>query len=94
MNAPVLLFTDSANAYSYVMNPLNQACTRYIDVRYKWIVEEVLTNKTFSLRLINGFEMTADGLTKSLKAQKHRDFVRILGLVDRLEDDMDQRIIR
>lgn len=91
MNAPVLLFTDSANAYSHVMNPLNQARTRHIDVRYKWIIEEVLTNETFTLRLINGSEMVADGLTKSLKAQKHRDFVRMLGLVDGLEDDMDQR---
>ncbi|KAK2743932.1 fourf gag pol protein [Colletotrichum kahawae] len=63
-----LALHDSANAYSHVMNPLNQAYTRHIDVRYKWIIEEVLTNKTFSLRLINGFEMTADGLTKSLKA--------------------------
>ncbi|KAF6792006.1 hypothetical protein CSOJ01_14255 [Colletotrichum sojae] len=30
-----ILFTDSANAYTYVMNPLNEARARHIGIRYK-----------------------------------------------------------
>ncbi len=39
--APEILFTDSLNAYQMVANPLNKARTRCIDIRYKWVIEQV-----------------------------------------------------
>ena len=38
----VVFFTDSLNAYRTVMNPLNRARTRNIDIRYKWVTEQVV----------------------------------------------------
>jgi len=32
---PVVVFTDSANARIYVLNPIKGARTRYIDIKYK-----------------------------------------------------------
>ncbi|KAH0430376.1 hypothetical protein CcaCcLH18_07888 [Colletotrichum camelliae] len=82
---PTILFTDSANAYANVMNPLNEARTRHIDLRYKWIIQEAIRDKTITIRQIRGNEMPADGLTKSLGPHKRAEFVRMLGLVEGLD---------
>ncbi|KAK4227685.1 hypothetical protein QBC38DRAFT_323705, partial [Podospora fimiseda] len=37
---PLILFTDSRNAFIAVMNPRNKARTRCTDIRYKWIIEQ------------------------------------------------------
>ncbi len=44
-SVPRILFTDSANAMSLVMNPLKQGRTRHIDIRYKWIINRVKNRK-------------------------------------------------
>ena len=79
---PMLLFTDSANARANVLNPLNTASTRCIDIRYKWIIENV-QGGMFQLDHLAGNEMVADGLTKPLQKEKHKRFVRLLGLVSK-----------
>jgi hypothetical protein len=81
---PLILFTDSANARKVVLNPLNSARTRNIDVHYKWIIQEV-DRKVFKLEHIAGTEMVADGLTKPLGREKHAKFVKLLGFVERPE---------
>jgi hypothetical protein len=78
---PSIIFTDSANAQKVVLNPLNSARTRNIDVRYKWIIQEV-EQKVFNLEHIAGTEMVADGLTKPLGREGHAKFVKLLGLVE------------
>ncbi|KAL0940723.1 reverse transcriptase domain protein [Colletotrichum truncatum] len=85
ITTPTIMFTDSANGYDNVMNPLNEARTRHIDVRYKWIIQEVHTAKSIELRLIKGADMAADGLTKPLVAVKHKEFVRLLGMAEGLD---------
>jgi len=80
--APQILFTDSLNAYITVMNPLNVARTRCIDIRYKWIIEQVQQGR-LKVEHINGIEMAADGLTKPLLREKHSRFVGILGMTAR-----------
>jgi hypothetical protein len=77
---PSLLFTDSANALTTALNPLNSARTRAIDIRYKWILDQV-NRKKVNLRHLPGTEMVADGLTKPLSREKHAKFVKLLGLV-------------
>jgi len=73
------LFTDSQNAKATVLNLLNSARTRNIDIRYKYILDAVKKGKV-DIRHISGNEMVADGLTKALKSELHTRFVKLLGL--------------
>jgi len=77
---PTVLYTDSANARTVVLNPNKTARTRTIDIRYKWIIDRVKKNE-FDVIQIPGEEMIADGLTKPLLVDKHARFVKALGLV-------------
>ena len=76
---PTLLYTDSQNARHIALNPLQMARTRHIDLRYKWIIEKV-TGGFFNLGHVGTADMAADGLTKPLQREKHRQFVKQLGL--------------
>ena len=80
--APRILFTDSLNAYQTVANPMNKARTRCIDIRYKWVMEQVEKGE-LEVRHINGVDMAADGLTKPLQREKHHNFVKMMGIVAR-----------
>lgn len=59
---PSILFTDSLNAYLTVMNPLNKARTRTIDIRYKCVIEQA-ERKLLEASHVDGIDMPADGLT-------------------------------
>ncbi|AEO67926.1 uncharacterized protein THITE_160423 [Thermothielavioides terrestris NRRL 8126] len=63
-NTPQILYTDSLTARLAVLNPLNVARIRCIDIRYKWIIEQVKQDK-FAVQHIRGIEMPADGLDKA-----------------------------
>ncbi|SPQ24847.1 8057742e-c9ec-4c39-8e10-c1a2c3c30d6b [Thermothielavioides terrestris] len=63
-NTPQILYTDSLTARLAVLNPLNVARIRCIDIRYKWIIEQVKQDK-FAVQHIRGMEMPADGLDKA-----------------------------
>ncbi|EAQ82905.1 hypothetical protein CHGG_11081 [Chaetomium globosum CBS 148.51] len=78
-NAPLLFFTDSANARAIALNPLNTARTYHIDLRYKWIIQRMAMGQ-FQLDHVGTDDMVADGLTKGLSGAKHAQFVKQLGL--------------
>ncbi|KAK3905144.1 hypothetical protein C8A05DRAFT_41855 [Staphylotrichum tortipilum] len=77
---PAILFTDSLNAYLTVMNPIDKARTRTIDIRYKCVIEQA-ESRLLEARHVKGTDMPADGLTKPLRKEKHAAFVRMLGMV-------------
>ena len=77
--APLLVHTDNQNARLAVLNPLQTARTRHIDIRYKWINQEVKKGQIL-LEFVGTAAMKADGLTKALDRVKHAVFVRQLGL--------------
>ena len=79
VKAPVVVFTDSANARIHVLNPQKAAPTRCIDIRYKWIIEQT-RNGLFEIKYVKGEEMVADGFTKPLQREKHEKFVKQLGM--------------
>ncbi|KAK1779840.1 hypothetical protein QBC45DRAFT_324964 [Copromyces sp. CBS 386.78] len=79
-NTNRVLYTDSENARNRVFNINIPARNRYIDVRYKWLVEQA-EQKKLDLVHLAGDVMPADGLTKPLKADKHAKFVKLIGLV-------------
>ena len=76
---PTLIYTDSQNARHIALNPLQMARTRHIDLRYKWIIEKI-AGGFFNLEHVGTTDMVADGLTKPLQREKHRQFVTQLGL--------------
>ena len=76
---PTLMYTDSQNARHIVLNPLQMARIRHIDLRYKWIIEKIVGG-FFNLEYVSTIDMVADGLTKPLQREKHRQFVIQLGL--------------
>jgi hypothetical protein len=77
-----VVFTDSLNAFKTVINPMNIARTRNIDIRYKWVIEQVAEGR-LEIRHIQGVDMPADGLTKPLLREKHAQFVKMLGMANR-----------
>jgi len=79
----LLILTDSQNARLAVLNPLQTACTRHIDIRYKWANREVEKGHIL-LEFVGTAEMKADGLTKALDRVKHGVFVRQLGLANHI----------
>ena len=80
--APTILFTDSLNAFLTITNSLNKARTRCIDIRHKWVMEQV-ERGLLKVEHIAGLEMTADGLTKPLLKEKHVNFVKMMGMTAR-----------
>ena len=79
VDLPIVLFTDSQNARLTVLNPINQARTRYIDLRYKWVIQRT-DRGDFEVVHIGTNDMVADGLTKALPRIRHAAFVKQLGL--------------
>ena len=77
--SPLLLYTDSQNARQTVLNKLNSARTRHIDIKYKWVIEKVEEGK-FQLEHIRIDEMIVKGMIKPLGKEKHAQFVKMLSL--------------
>ncbi|WPJ67452.1 hypothetical protein SMAC4_14172 [Sordaria macrospora] len=80
VNTNQILYTDSENARNRVLNVNVPARNRYIDIRYKWLIQQA-EMKTINVIHLAGEDMPADGLTKALKADKHAKFVKLIGLV-------------
>jgi hypothetical protein len=76
---PLVIMTDSANARHIVLNPLRNARTRNINIRYKWIIDEQRKG-VFTINHIAGKDTIADELTKPLEKNKHQRFIRQLRL--------------
>ena len=79
---PSILHTDSLNAHLTVMNPMNKARTRTIDIRYKWIIEQTQQGH-IDVKHLKGVNMAADGLTKPLTREKHELFCGMMGMVEK-----------
>jgi hypothetical protein len=77
--ASLFVHIDSQNARLAVLNPLQTARTQYIDIRYKWINQEVEKGYIL-LEFVGTAAIKADRLTKALDRVKHGIFVRQLGL--------------
>jgi hypothetical protein len=69
-NTLLVMMTDSANARYIMLNPLRNARTRNINVRYKWIIDEQRKG-VFIINYIAGENIVANGLTKPLEKNKH-----------------------
>ncbi len=62
--------TDSANARTNALNPLNLVRTRCLDIWYKWVIKKI-KGGVFKLDHVLGKEIVAARLTKLLIKEKH-----------------------
>jgi hypothetical protein len=61
--------------------PKLQTALRHVDIHQSWLRQEVQAGH-IKVEWISTNEMVADGFTKLLSAQKHKEFVKMLNLVD------------
>ena len=59
---------------------------RHIDIHHLWLRQEYKKD-TIAVLWIPTSEQPADGFTKALNAQRHRDFIQHLGLCEPMEYD-------
>ncbi|KAK1773136.1 hypothetical protein QBC45DRAFT_340577, partial [Copromyces sp. CBS 386.78] len=75
-----IFYTDNSNTKDRMLNLNILARNRYIDIRYKWLIQEV-EKGTFTVEHLPGEEIPADGLTKVLKPDKYARFIKLIGMV-------------
>lgn len=54
---------------------------RHVDIHSHWLRQEV-ANMTISVDWVPSAQILADGFTKALPVQRHKDFITLLGLVN------------
>jgi Reverse transcriptase (RNA-dependent DNA polymerase) len=74
---PLLLFSDSQNAIATTLSLNYTARTRHIDLRFKWVIDQV-HRKIFKILHVGTAKMIADGFTKALNPEKFRGFLNNL----------------
>ena len=60
---------------------------KHVDIYNHWLRQEVQTGK-IEIFWVPTMEMLANGLTKPLSCQKHEAFIRLLGLVEIVLNDL------
>jgi len=77
------LYCDNRNTLRLLQQdtPKLQTALKHVDVHQCWLRQEVQSGN-ISVEWVATAEMVADGFTKMLPAQKHKEFLRQLNLVD------------
>jgi hypothetical protein len=72
---------DNMQTIGILTNPISKFHTklRHVDIHHHWLRQEVQA-KHILIQWTNSASMIADGLTKSLPPQKHREFLSLLNL--------------
>jgi hypothetical protein len=76
---PTLIKGDNQGSLALSENPEHHQRTKHIDIQHHYIRNEVL-NGNVALEYVPTANMAADGLTKPLSAQKHANFMDMLGM--------------
>jgi hypothetical protein len=76
---PIRIESDSTNAIANANDPYFGSKIRYMDIKYKWIKEQVAQCVVEPAYVLTT-EMVADGLTKPLTPEKHICFLELLNL--------------
>ena len=74
-----LLLTNSESALKLANNPEFHKRSKHIDITYHFIREAILEKK-LDLVYINTQNQLADGFTKGLDNNKHKNFIKALNL--------------
>lgn len=76
----LIFFTDLVNVRVVILNKNNSAKIRYINIRYKEVINKV-DNGDFGIRHVSTDRIIADRLTKSQDRNKYELFLTLLGLI-------------
>ena len=82
ISPPTTIFADNQGAVKLTENPEYHRKTKHIPIKYHK-TRELVAEGTVHFEWIPTHEMVADGLTKPLGSSKFREFVEMLGMVDR-----------
>ena len=80
---PTKIKGDNQGTIALAKNPGDHPCTKHIQLCYHFICFAI-TDRQISLDYVPTQNMVADGLTKGLTGEKHKDFVSMLGLKPRM----------
>ena len=64
---------------------------RHVDIHRHWLRQEIESDR-INLTWVSIIIILADGLIKALLPQRHVDFVKLMDLVDQLNQKIDQKI--
>ncbi len=78
---PIPILEDNTGAIKWAANDGMSSGRRHIRVQYHYIVQEIRDGNVF-VRQIKSEDNPADGLTKPLRADLFRRFIKQLGLMD------------
>ena len=65
-------------------NPRFTTKMRHVDIHSHWLRQEI-ARKAIAIHYVQSAKILADGFTKPLPIQRHREFVKLLGLVKQEE---------
>lgn len=75
----VRIYGDNQSSLSLTENPVIHQRTKHVDVQHHYVRSQVALGK-IELWFVSTDDMAADGLTKALKAPKHRQFMEMLAI--------------
>jgi hypothetical protein len=76
---PVTVHADNQGAIALSKNPAYHSRTKHIDIRYHFIRQHVSENKV-SFPYVRTEQMAADGFTKPVPKDRHKELNRLIGL--------------
>ena len=76
-SSPTLIFCDNKSTISMTKNPVFHGRTKYIELRYHFIRDQVITS-TIEVKFCSTKDQVADGLTKALS---YASFMKFQGNV-------------
>lgn len=81
-NLPLCLYSDNQSSIKLATNPLfNSKHTKHIDTRHHFVRECTSQNKV-KIKYVSTSDMPADIFTKSLSANKHYKFLKLIGMAE------------
>jgi hypothetical protein len=81
MSFSLIIECDNMQIIRMIINSIDHYTTklRHVDVHRHWLTQKIRIER-INVKWISFAKMIADDFTKSLKSQKHREFVRLLDL--------------
>ncbi len=81
IGGPTYIECDNKQTIRAFTKPGSQLTTklRHVDIHRHWLRQEVL-NGTVTIKYTPTTSILADGLTKMLPPQRHKEFVKLIGL--------------